>query len=302
MTTPSLPARAFRFVRRRADPRPWLRHQVVCAGPWWRERAARRQLALLDEEGLKKTVRSDTAFVFGSGASLRDLTPAEWAHIGRHDTIGFNYFIRQRFVRLDFHIVGEVATGDDTRREIWEPAVRQYAEIIESNPFCRDTIVGLQQGWRAHQSNRLIALGLVPPSRRVFRYRRIGRGVLRRPSPSLVAGLVHGAGSVCGAVNLAYAMGFRRIVLTGIDLYDSRYFWLNSDEARGDLVELGRPDPSARHPTASSLIRYLGAWRAQMQREGVELTVYNPRSLLTETLPVYAAPARLGHTTTMPGA
>ena len=40
-------------------------------------------------------------FIFGSGASLNAITPTEWTEIERHDTLGFNWFVRQSFVRCD---------------------------------------------------------------------------------------------------------------------------------------------------------------------------------------------------------
>lgn len=286
----SLPERAARYAWQRLQPALWSL-QYVRAGPWLRDRIGRSRLRLMSETELRDARRSDTGFVFGSGASLRELSASDWAHVARHGTVGFNYFIRQRWVRLDYHLVGEVATGDDLDRSRWLPALQEYVRLLEDNPCCAETILGLQEGWAAYQSNRLSGLGLLPATRRVFRYRKGARGILRPPARSLREGLVHGAGSVCVAVNLAYALGFRRIVLAGVDLYDSRYFWVEDDAPRPDLVALGRADPAATHSTASALVPYLGRWRELLSAEGVELTVLNPRSLLAEVLPVYRIPA-----------
>ena len=283
-----LPGRLLRSLRARAGAvRERTLIQYVRLGPWLAAGRGRARLRWLDADALRATRRAETAFVFGCGASLNELTPAEWEHIAAGQTIGFNYFTRQRFVRADYHVVGEIASGDDLDRRRWVPAVEEYARLIAENPCCRDTVLLLQDGWSAHQSNRLLAAGQLPAGQRAFAYRRTGRGVYRPPNRALEQGLVHGAGSLCGVVNFAFAMGFRRIVLAGVDLYDSRYFWLPPEVAREDLVEFHGQTQADPHPVARNIVAYLGRWAQWLRGEGVELSVYNPRSLLAGPLPVY---------------
>jgi hypothetical protein len=280
--------RAARWIGNRVDPWSWARIQYVRLGPFIRERRSRSRYTLLGEAQLRAARRSETVFVFGSGASLNELQPREWDHVARHDTLGFNYFIRQRFVRLDYHMVGEIATGSDTDRARWTSAIAEYAALLNDNPLHERTILGLQSGWMAYQSNRLVASGLLRPGSRIFRYRRISRGVYRPPTRSLSEGLVHGSGAVVACVNFAYLMGWREIVLAGVDLYDSRYFWLPPDQARPDLAEAGRSDPDRRHSTAEQLVPFLEKWHRLMAAESVRLSVYGSRSLLARVLPVYS--------------
>ena len=274
---------------RRFDLREWLHIQSIRALPWLGEKWSRSRYVVLDEEALRKTRRSDTVFIFGSGYSLNDLSAEEWAHIAAHDTIGFNYSSRQRWVRTDYHIVGEIFTADDARRSRWWPGIEEYGRLIAGNPMYEHTIVGLQAGWFAYQSNRLAASGCLRKGTRIFRYKRIARGLFRPPTRAIADGLVHGAGSLSDVVNFAYAMGWRQIVIAGVDLYDSRYFWLGYDETRPDMMLNRGTGHSEQHPTADTLIPYLKGWRELMERDGVALTVYNPRSLLARVLPVYSA-------------
>jgi hypothetical protein len=230
-------------------------------------------------------------FVFGSGHSLNEITPAEWAEIARHDVISLNYFLRQAWVRVDVHLVGEISTLDDLDASRWRPAVREYAELLRANPLYRDAAIGLQAGWHAYQSNRLRAMRLLPADRPFFYYRRIARGQQRPPTRRLAEGLVHGPGSIVNCINLGYVLGWREIVLAGVDLYDSRYFWLPKDEDRRSQLELGRRLDQP-HPVAQALVPYLAAWSRWLAAEGVRLSVYNPRSLLAQVLPLHAAAAR----------
>jgi hypothetical protein len=131
-----------------------------------------------------------------------------------------------------------------------------------------------------------VACGLLRP-RRVFRYRRIAKGVYRPPTRSLGEGLVAGTGSLASCVNLGVVMGFREIVLAGVDLRDSRYFWLPPDVARPDLAQnqgVGHSDP---HPRGTQIAEFMGRWGRLLEAEGIRLSVLNPESLLADVLPVH---------------
>jgi hypothetical protein len=289
----SLPARAARYLKSRAlHWGTFAAYQPLHFWPWLTARRNRQAYVELREEELRRSRRSDTAFVFGSGYSLHDITAEEWARIAEHCTIGFNYWSRQRWVRTDYHLIGEIASRTDHRAADWVPAVREYAALIADNPFYKDTVLGLQMGWRALQSNRLVGMGLIRPGTRVFRYRRVGRDEARAPGRSLREGLVLGAGSLVPCVNFAVILGVRRIVLTGVDLYDARYFWLPPSEVREDMARARGSRLGEPHHAAARITEYLGRWADLLRREDVELCVYNPRSLLAQVMPVYASPAR----------
>lgn len=284
---PSPVTRLLRYLdgrRRRVALR--LRSLPIEPEAWLADRKNRSRYERLDESQLRHLVRSETCFVFGCGRSLVDISPAEWQAISRHNTIGFNYFIRSGFVPVDFHLVGEMASYNDRDPAIWRPVVQEYAKLIEENPCYSKTVLGLQEGLSALQSNRLAASAALRPERRVFRYRRIARGAVRPPSTSLATGLVHGAGSLVGCVNLAVILGFREVVLAGVDLYDRRVFWASDNAGALDAESLGAPDGEERHATADAMVEYLGDWGPRLAARGVTLSVYNPRSLLSRVLPV----------------
>jgi hypothetical protein len=255
-------------------------------GAWLRFRARRHEYRFLSEAELRATRRSDTLFVFGSGWSINELSAAECGHFEEHDTLGFNFFAHARIVRVDYHLVREIAESD-VRRRIWEPRIREYCDLIRDNPFYRDTILLVQCGLRAVNANRAIGHGWLPPEKPIFSWRtaytreRLGR--------SFADGLSHATATIAECVNFAYVVGWRRIVLVGVDLYDSRYFWLDRDETRYPHLS-GVESYREPHLTHGGVIRTLGAWHADLQREGIALEVYNPRSLLATVLPVYARP------------
>jgi hypothetical protein len=254
----------------------WCRTAPQCAAAVWRNARGRRHYRELSESELRATRTSDTVFIFGSGASLKQIRPEEWRAIAGANTISFREFPRQSFVRADYHVTAEVDDLDE------------YAARLRENPLYAETVFVVQGGWPAFRGNDLIGRGLLRAGARVFRYRRTARGRDVPPSASFRDGLVHGFGSIVGVVNFAYLMGWRTIVVAGVDLYDKRYFWLLPDENRP--YEKPGLTVDSRFTGADDIVSMLGRWRVLLEAEGTNLRVYNPRSLLATVLPVHTLP------------
>ncbi|MBI3506483.1 MAG: hypothetical protein HY059_16720 [Proteobacteria bacterium] len=250
------------------------------------------------EAELRARRRSDTIYIFGSGYSLSQLTRAEWGEIERHDTMGMSYFVIQKAVRVDYHLVRELGlTSHDNsqRKNVWRAAFAAYAGILRDNPRFRDTVFVVQAGWTAFAGNRLVGLGYLPKGSRLFRYRNGLRG-LHPPATGFSQGLTHGPATVTDCVNFAAVAGWRHIVLAGIDLYDRRYFWhapggdfypLAGITDRGGGEYAGEGDLDARHRTSRPMLDWAALWRAELEKQGISLEVLNPKSLLAGVLPVH---------------
>ena len=232
-------------------------------------RVAYRTLAL-DE--LLATRTSDTAFVFGSGRSLVEITTEEWEAIARCNTISLREFPRQHWVRADYHVTSEV--------DELEP----YARRIRENPLYATTVFVVQGGLMAERGNELVGRRLLPHGARLFRYRRTARGRYAPPSRTPRV-LVHGPNSIFDAANLAVALGYRKIVLAGADYYNKEYFWLAPGEKRE--YEPEAVDVAREWGATPLILAMMSGWRAELAPAGVELSVWNPRSRLAEVLPVF---------------
>lgn len=245
-------------------------------------KSAYRQLS---EDELKDTRFSDTVFVFGSGASIRDISTAEWNRIAVCNTVSFNWFPHQNYVRIDYHLIREVCS-DDLRPEIWKPQIEDYSRLIRENSHYYKTVFVVQSDFTALNTYRLIGGRKLPIGAAFFPFRTRSRSIADLPSDSFKNGLVHARSSLFDSVNFAFIMGWKRIVLAGVDLYDRRYFWLKENERRvGDIIRSATVE--TQHNTAESTVLVMGKWREHMAEHGAELMVYNPRSLLTEVLPVF---------------
>jgi hypothetical protein len=249
-----------------------------------RARLARRHYRVLDEGELRASRRSDTVFIFGSGRSLNELGAAEWASFGEHDTFGFNWFVNQDWVRVDYHLIREVAENDRDAAA-WKPQVSSYFRRIRESPHYRETVFLVHSGWRSINGNRALGLRLLPEHSRVFLWRSVPER--RRLGTSFAEGLSHPFSTLDESINAAALLGWRTIVLVGVDLYDRRYFWLGPEETRSTDLRRGatHEDPHARAQTG--MVENIGRWAGTLRAQGVELLVYNPRSLLAAELPVY---------------
>lgn len=275
-----------------------LRFNAMLADAWVRNRIARRDYNLLTEAQAAQLRRSDTVFVFGSGYSLNAITDPQWAHIAAHDVFGFNAFYYQHWVPVQFHLLRGGLYGELR----WRQYANEVVEKIRTNERFRETVFVMQEEFLASFTNQLIGHHLFPRVKGVLRYA-TAREAGTLPTTSVRDGLRHQAGTLSDAVNCAFCLGWRHIVLAGVDLYDSRYFWLPPDQTatvdRANATVVGSPVNALggnrydeRHyTTRNGVVELMGEWRAFFDRHGVRLSVYNPKSLLAGTLPVYSAGA-----------
>jgi len=273
------------------------RWNALLADAWVRDRLVRRHHYRLVSEGTLRAARkSSKVFIFGSGYSLNDLAPREWAHFREHDVFGFNAFYNERWIPVDFHLLrggiyGELRWGHHD----------EVAAALAGNPLYGNTVFLLQDEYFAHFANQLIGYRLLPAGARIFRYKTARAD--RLPTRSFRDGILHTAGTLCDAVHCAYCLGWTEIVLVGVDLYDARYFWLPPDQTLTYDPDTAGLKPAMineirgirfddRHNTVRiGIVDLMARWRALFEENGVALSVYNPRSLLADVLPVYAPPA-----------
>jgi hypothetical protein len=279
-----------------ATPWEWLHFNVYLAGlcvqAWWARQVHYRTLS---SRALRALRKSERVFVFGSGYSLNEISAREWAEICRHDTIGFNAFVQQHWVPVGFHLVRGWGEGANIAYN-WRKEIGELARLIKGNPLYSKTVFLMQDEHFGQASRVLLAEKMLPEGTQVGCYWTAAAGAL--PTRRIEEGLRHLSGTLSDAVNLAFCLGWREIVLVGVDLYDTRYFWLKPDETfctdyrTGERHVAAVSDRGQRfdqpHSTAcNGVVEEMRVWGDFMRSQGVVLSVYNPRSLLAEVLPVY---------------
>lgn len=234
---------------------------------------------------------SDTVIILGSGSSINDISDEEWAAIAdTADTMAFNHFYRGQFVDIDYHIVREMARGPSalSRHE----DITSYLDGVDSNPHYDETVFFALHDRKA--TDTIWALYVLDglAGRPVCRYQ---NDRSREMPGETIEEIAHLAATLFDAINLSYLLGYDRIVLAGVDLYDRRYFWLDEDETRKVDKNRGASETDA-HNTTNPVLETIPRWKSMLNDSGVELSVENERSLLCthDVLPSFDISSDLG--------
>lgn len=276
--------------------RQFLREHIAA---WRLARKNVGQYNVLGDVQLRQRKRSDRVFIFGSGASLNTITVDEWARIRSDDTIGFNGTHYLKKIPITYFVL---RAGVETIEAglAWHGDAKEIVSAIDENPYLDDTVFFFQRGLTGIFCNRLLGYHLWKKERPLRFF--LNDKTARLPYATTTRRLVHRAGTLCTATNLAVALGYKEIVLTGVDLYDNRYFWLAADETMGwseaekkwtvTRETVHGDHASDQHNTVrNGIVKIMGEWCDHLAKEySIKLTVYNPRSLLVETVPVFQWP------------
>ena len=177
---------------------------------------------------------SDTLFVLGSSPSINAISDAQWELIGRHDSVGFNFSLFHPFVPTFYFWE---CPGETARRWVFSDLLRRKREAY------RETPIVLKRVWPGMEAevkevlsvtpdlNHKLAISLdIPPKRNEqtqaflkvldhFERRGIGRFLLNRNL------LWHRRGTLSELVAFACGMDYKRVVLCGVDLAGTDYFF-----------------------------------------------------------------------------
>ncbi len=253
-----------------------------------RNRIFQSRYHVVEPDAFRARQTSDVIFIFGAGASLRDISPEEWAKIDQHNTLGWRLFVYQEYVHADFLMIREV---------VWEELglfrvdkhlaeIRRLLNQMTLNPRFQNALLMVQEGWSAVSGNRVFGYRLGPKNHAYLRFRNGRRDKDAPPASTFEEGITHIHGSLTDAVNLAYLGGWKHIVLIGIDLYDMAYF--NVPAGEKNPLWVTNLDPSAPNSTATSgIVDVMKKWADWLKARGVQMYVYNPRSLMTAAMPVF---------------
>lgn len=233
--------------------------------------ASKANIALADifESPILDNSNSRTLFILGSGWSINSLTEEMIDHIGKHQSIGINFWFFHDFVPSLFSFdAGKVEDSEkpDLRASLTQlgklfsrPAiVQQKPKVLYLRPFQGDSSflvpiseVLLSQSWVHGRAN------LVSQTARALEadIRYLLARLIDRRLPSTV--LPDNGSSVARLVFLALAQGFRDIVLVGVDLDAKPHFWFapSYQERYKEYVRLFPQPDNKPHGTTLSINR-----------------------------------------------
>lgn len=256
---------------------------------------------------LARLKTSDTLYILGSGESVNRLGPQDWQRIGEADSVGFNFWLVHDFVP-SLYVFEPMDEGTP-------PYECLFADFQARSADYRHVPLLLKDGERHHLPFLERFLARLPESLRrnlslswdweipgedTEAFARSLRSLHRR---GVLTGSLYPAirkrASVFYLILLGLRAGYRRIVLCGIDLNNTRYFY---EAHREDYAAQGRtappsPPPAPVHLTDDPRHGELTITRAIeiLQREvlqpaGIELFVAFKSSRLFPVLPSFFEP------------
>lgn len=285
------------WMLRHHDLRTFCRLMLDHVEARWRAILALPHYRRLSKAELLARKTSRRVFLFGSGYSLNSIPDAEWQSFQQDDSIGFSGSIYLRKLPLTYLLL-RAWTETSAGSLAWKQDAADVLGAIEDNPYLNDTAFVLPKGFTSIFTNRLTGHRLWNPRHPIYYF--LSDKVSRLPHRDLDGGLVHGLSTLCSAISLAVALGYDDIVLVGIDLYDSRYFWLPEDKTMGWSETEQKLVPSSHtvrgaevtavHNTVNNgIVRFVADWHRHLaDSHGVRFSVYNPKSLLAGAIPVFS--------------
>ncbi len=261
---------------------------------------------------------SDTVFVFGTGASINSYPDTWWDVVKRHDSIGMNFFLLHEHVPT-FQVMEDV---HGIRARLLE---RRYLEIgdYDGTPLIVKTQVTNLSSKRVNEridelaelpqkirGKTYLSVDLLAAGKTVedmeASYRSLARWGLWRAKRRFLL-VSKRRGSVSYVINLAVRAGYQTIVLCGVDLNHTEYFY---DSRRDEFAAKGVPvpvndevgavhstnDPNENPVTIHDVI--LAIDRSILKPRGIRLMVGSETSALYPELDRFgweSASAALGH-------
>jgi hypothetical protein len=250
----------------------------------------------------------ETLFLLGGGSSINELSGSHFEHMRSRASIGFNVWAIHPFVPdvYSFETGKDQDGPSEDTQFISQRLLRQ--DVVEANPkflFLRPTLPAtsrnLVQVPEAFRNNQFMYGRANLPTRNSSNLRRDIHQILRScklgEAPSNV--LLDNGATIVRMLVFGALQGFKRIVLTGIDLDDRPYFWLAPDYPHGS-AEISRVFPrrsGVPHDTLETIDRpfpvdqVIVALSQSLKKDfGISVYAGSSRSTLAPAIPVYPWP------------
>jgi hypothetical protein len=191
-------------------------------------------LPLMESLHLQRLRNSETLFVLGSAWSINDISEERWRVIGRHDTVGFNFWPAHSFVPR-FFVFESLAYKDhstaydaflpllERRSEAYSKTIKFVTDVRPLGP--RQLIFDLDGSIKENLFVGYTAPVIARNEREMEAGIRYMKSLGAFTPRDNVAWLFKYGGSVIAMMSLAILMGYKRIILCGIDLGKQDYFY-----------------------------------------------------------------------------
>lgn len=244
-------------------------------------------MKLLDKKQLIKTKKSDTLVVFGCGWSINTLTADDKRNLLKFDSIGFNWFAKSN-IPTTYYLIREQANIPKRQSDGETPG--ELIRLLSKKTYKKTKIIVLDVSghspkalpwWDSSMLSHFDQLGIVLKD---TKYRKNKARVQDWDKNIVETGVYHGWCTLTNVMHIGVNIGYRKFIFVGVDLYDSRYFWLDDTSTR-DSVKEKKKDYRSQHAISGVTLDLIQDIRGL--RPDLEMYTYNPKSLLKNIIPVW---------------
>jgi hypothetical protein len=203
-----------------------------------KEEYCRRQLGILPfaELDIRAVKRSEILFILASGSSINKIQSARWDAIARHDSIGFNFWPIHPFVPSLYLMEAIPKNSKNRPHGMFEPFCRvarqraeDYAKVPKIVTELRNALPEMRFAGSEEWVGPLYALHSFPVAARTETDFAYGLSYLRSKgvfdAADRISIVFKQASTLSSLIALAIRMQYRTIVLCGVDLNHSEYFY-----------------------------------------------------------------------------
>lgn len=256
----------------------------------------------------KPLITSDTLFILGSGSSVMNLTDENWEEINTHDSLGFNAWSLHDFVPTFYAI--ETSKNKfiaELRKEHLNDRLDEYKDTPIFVQYQHMLMAGVNYNNINLPKKNVYYNAPYMPNTTNLRVLNdlIGRLIAKKEKG--FCELMHYSSSLSYMIGLGYLMGYKKIVLLGIDLDNSGYFfehetandrsqafsriYQNEIRAKNKLSKEGSHSTVSKKVTAQygclPIDIFVGEVKDALNGVGVELYIGNGKSRLHPMLPLF---------------
>lgn len=265
-------------------------------GMWENSRAAIQWHGEMLNEKILKYKKSETVFILGSGPSINSISHEEWKHIRQHDSVGFNFWMVHDFVP-DFYMFQHRC---ESRLNILRDSYEKYKNIpflIRGTELANGKFDYTDERLHLLQNNPLFYVNEYPIMPRcaiepllLYKYMEalglmdFGRIADFVPKFRCTLGLL---------VPLSYQLGYKNIVLCGMDMQDNRHFWgdrsYSEVKKKYSLPEgAGITNFTDTRISPNTVPRYIYSLRDWMfEKSGVKIFIMKKKTILYPEIRLY---------------
>lgn len=254
----------------------------------------KKEFLKFDYEILKQNKKSDILFILGSGASINEISEKMWQHIKANDSFGFNFWLLHKHVPDYYMFEPPIKKNQELMLNLIKKRAKEY---IQNNTFfimkdvkslkikCDKIPKEIRSRFMAAPKDTFYgtnANSIKKSIQLAKKFNIIYENVLYTRRASLLS-----------AIFVGWRLGYKQIVLAGIDLNNTDYFYDDSTKYDQNLVP-ENPKRGKIHSTVKRIDTDLNIDELVyllneelLQKDDVKLYVLNKKSLLAQKLPVY---------------